>query len=134
MSFFDILNVAATGMSAQRIRISSVSANLANVNTTRTAEGGPYVRQDVIFKQILEGELKGGVKVTEVVKDEKPPILKYEPGHPDADEEGYVAYPNINPIEEMVNMLEASKSYEANATVLNTAKQLAMKALEISRA
>lgn len=134
MSFFDILGVASTGMSAQRIRISSVSANLANSHTTRTEDGGPYQRQDVVFKQILEGELQGGVKVTEVVKDEKPPILKYEPGHPDADEEGYVAYPNINPIEEMVNMLEASKSYEANTTVLSTAKQLAMKALEIGRA
>jgi len=134
MSFFDILGVAATGMSAQRIRISSVSSNLANASTTRTEDGGPYVRQDVVFKQILDGELAGGVKVTEVVKDEKPPILKYEPGHPDADEEGYVAYPNINPIEEMVNMLEASKSYEANTTVLSTAKQLAMKALEIGRA
>ena len=134
MSYFDILNVAATGMSAQRIRLSSISANLANTHTTRTENGGPYQRQDVVFKQILEGELKGGVKVTEVVKDEKPPILKYEPGHPDADEAGYVAYPNINPIEEMVNMLETTKSYEANTTVLSTAKQLAMKALEINKA
>lgn len=134
MSFYDILGVAATGMSAERIRIASVSSNLANVNTTRTADGGPYVRKDVVFKEVLDGALKGGVKVSEVVKDKKPPILKYEPGNPDANEEGYVAYPNINPIEEMVNMLEASKSYEANATVLNTAKQLAMKALEISRA
>lgn len=134
MSFFDVLNVAATGMSAQRIRLSAISSNLANVNTTRTPDGGPYVRQDVVFKQVLEGALAGGVKVSEVVKDEKPPILKYEPGHPDADEEGYVAYPNINPIEEMVNMLETSKSYEANTTVLTTAKQLAMKALEIARA
>lgn len=134
MSFFDVLGVAGTGMSAQRIRISAISSNLANVHTTRTEEGGPYVRQDVIFKQVLDGELAGGVKVTEVVKDEKPPILKYEPGHPDANEEGYVAYPNINPIEEMVNMLEASKSYEANTTVLSTAKQLALRALEIGKA
>ncbi|PLX69232.1 MAG: flagellar basal body rod protein FlgC [Denitrovibrio sp.] len=134
MSFFDILGVASTGMSAQRIRLSSISANLANTHTTRTDSGGPYQRQDVVFKQIMDGELKGGVKVTEVIKDEKPPILKYEPGHPDADEAGYVAYPNINPIEEMVNMLETTKSYEANTTVLSTAKQLAMKALELGKA
>jgi len=134
MSYFDIMKVSATGMSAQRIRISSISSNLANSQTTRTEEGGPYQRRDVVFKQILEGELQGGVKVSEVVKDEKAPMLKYEPDHPDANEEGYVAYPNINPIEEMVNMLEASRSYEANTTVLNTAKQLALRALEIGAA
>jgi flagellar basal-body rod protein FlgC len=134
MGYFDVMKVSATGMSAQRIRISSISANLANSQTTRTEEGGPYQRRDVVFKHVLEGELQGGVKVTEVVKDEKPPILKFEPDHPDANEEGYVAYPNINPIEEMVNMLEASRSYEANTTVLNTAKQLALRALEIGSA
>lgn len=134
MSYFDIMKVSSTGMSAQRIRISSISSNLANSQTTRTEEGGPYQRRDVVFKQILEGELQGGVKVSEVVKDEKAPMLKYEPDHPDANEEGYVAYPNINPIEEMVNMLEASRSYEANTTVLNTAKQLALRALEIGAA
>jgi len=81
----------------------------------------------------LEGEYKGGVKVDRIVEDKKPYILKYEPGHPDANEEGYVQYPNVNPTEEMVNMIEASRSYEANVTVLNTAKQLAMRALEIGR-
>jgi flagellar basal-body rod protein FlgC len=134
MSYFDIMGVAATGMSAQRIRISAISSNLANAQTTKTAEGGPYQRKDVIFQTIMEGENRGGVKVDRVVPDEKPPVLKYEPEHPDANEEGYVAYPNVNPIEEMVNMLEASRSYEANTTVLNTAKQLAMRALEIGKA
>ncbi|MGE4267383.1 MAG: flagellar basal body rod protein FlgC [Deferribacterales bacterium] len=134
MSYFDIMGVAATGMSAQRIRISAISSNLANAQTTKTAEGGPYKRKDVIFQTIMEGENSGGVKVDKVVADEKPPLLKYEPQHPDANEEGYVAYPNINPIEEMVNMLEASRSYEANTTMLNTAKQLAMRALEIGKA
>ncbi|MGA1861413.1 flagellar basal body rod protein FlgC [Deferribacter thermophilus] len=134
MSFFDILKIASTGLSAQRIRINVVSSNLANANTTKTEDGTPYQRRDVIFRNILDGELKGGVRVERVIKDEKPPILKYEPEHPDANEEGYVAYPNINPIEEMVNMLEASRSYEANLTVLNTTKQLALKALEIGRA
>jgi flagellar basal-body rod protein FlgC len=134
MSYFDIMGVAATGMSAQRIRISAISSNLANAQTTKTAEGGPYKRKDVIFQTIMDGENSGGVKVDRVVPDEKPPLLKYEPQHPDANEEGYVAYPNINPIEEMVNMLEASRSYEANTTVLNTAKQLALRALEIGKA
>lgn len=134
MSYFDILKIASTGLSAQRIRINVISSNLANANTTRTEDGTPYQKREVVFRTILDGELRGGVRVEKVVKDEKPPILKYEPGHPDANEEGYVAYPNINPIEEMVNMLEASRSYEANVTVLNTAKQLALKALEIGRA
>ncbi|BAI80014.1 flagellar basal-body rod protein FlgC [Deferribacter desulfuricans SSM1] len=134
MSYFDILKIASTGLSAQRIRINVISSNLANANTTRTEDGTPYQKREVIFRTILDGELRGGVRVEKVVRDEKPPILKYEPGHPDANEEGYVAYPNINPIEEMVNMLEASRSYEANVTVLNTAKQLALKALEIGRA
>lgn len=134
MSYFDVMNIASTGMGAQRIRITAISSNLANAQTTKTADGGPYKRQDVVFKTIMDGEKAGGVRVSKVINDEKPPILKYEPEHPDADEEGYVAYPNINPIEEMVNMLEASRSYEANTTVLNTAKQLALRALEIGKA
>jgi len=134
MSFFNIMGVSATGMSAQRIRISTISANLANAQTTKTAEGGPYKRKDVVFQTLMEGENRGGVKVDRVVTDEKPPLLKYEPEHPDANEEGYVAYPNVNPIEEMVNMLDASRNYEANTTVLNTAKQLALRALEIGKA
>ena len=134
MSFFQIMDVSATGLSAQRIRIGAISANMANAQTTRTEEGGPYVRKDVVFQQVLEGQFSGGVKVTEVVEDEKPPMLKYEPDHPDANEEGYVAYPNVNPIEEMVNLLEASRSYEANTTVMNTAKQLALKAISIGQA
>ncbi|ADR19694.1 flagellar basal body rod protein FlgC [Calditerrivibrio nitroreducens] len=134
MGFFNILNVAATGLSAQRIRINVISSNLANANTTKTETGEPYKRKDVVFKELLEGEYTGGVRVEKVVEDKKPFVLKYEPGHPDANEEGYVQYPNVNPIEEMVNMIEASRSYEANVTVLNTAKQLAMRALDIGRA
>jgi flagellar basal-body rod protein FlgC len=134
MGFMHIMDVSATGLSAQRIRIGSISSNLANAQTTRTEEGGPYKRKDVLFEQIMKGEHAGGVRVQKIVPDEKPPVLKYEPDHPDANEEGYVAYPNVNPIEEMVNMLEASKSYEANAMVFETAKQLALRALEIGRA
>jgi len=134
MSFFDVMKLSATGLSAQRIRINVISANLANANTTRSENGEPYRRKDVIFEQVLEGEMKGGVKVQDVIEDDKPFVIKFEPGHPDADEEGYVRYPNVNPIEEMVNMLEAQRSYESNLTVLNTAKQLALRALEIGRA
>lgn len=133
MGFFNILNTSATGLSAQRIRINVIASNLANANTTKTDNGEPYRRKDLVFKEVLEGEYKGGVKVDRIVEDKKPYVLKYEPGHPDANEEGYVQYPNVNPIEEMVNMIEASRSYEANVTVLNTAKQLAMRALEIGR-
>jgi len=134
MSFFDVMKLSATGLSAQRIRINVISANLANANTTRSENGEPYRRKDVIFEQVLEGEMKGGVKVQDVIEDDKPFVIKFEPGHPDADEEGYVRYPNVNPVEEMVNMLEAQRSYESNLTVLNTAKQLALRALEIGRA
>jgi flagellar basal-body rod protein FlgC len=128
------MKLSATGLSAQRIRINVISSNLANANTTRGESGEPYRRKDVIFEQMLEGEFKNGVRVKKVIEDEKPFTLKYEPGHPDADEEGYVQYPNINPVEEMVNILEAQRSYESNLTVLNTAKQLALRALEIGRA
>jgi flagellar basal-body rod protein FlgC len=133
MNFFDTLDVAATGLSAQRIRINVLSSNMANANTTRTEDGGPYRKKNVIFKQVLAGEYKGGVKVRQIVPDTKPPMLRYEPSHPDANEEGYVAYPNINPVEEMVNLLEASRSYEANVTVINTAKQLAQQAIGIGQ-
>jgi flagellar basal-body rod protein FlgC len=132
MSFFNIIDVASTGLSAQRIRINVIASNMANANTTRGEEGGAYRKKNVIFEQVLKGEHKGGVRVREILPDTKPPMLRYEPGHPDANEEGYVAYPNINPVEELVNMLEASRSYEANVTMVNTAKQLAQSAIGIA--
>lgn len=131
MSFLDTLNVAATGLNAQRIRMNVISSNMANANTTRTEEGGPYRKKNLVFEQVLTGEYKGGVKVQQVVEDEKPPVLRYEPSHPDANEEGYVAYPNISVIEEMVNLVEAQRSYEANVTIINTAKQLAQQAISM---
>ncbi|MBQ3034026.1 MAG: flagellar basal body rod protein FlgC [Deferribacterales bacterium] len=134
MSFFHVLDVAATGLSAQRIRISVLSSNMANANTTRTEEGGPYRKKNVIFKQVLQGEHKGGVQVDKIYEDTKPPRLQYDPTHPDANEEGYVAFPNISPVEEMVNLLEAARSYEANISTITTAKQLANSALSIGRA
>lgn len=134
MSFYDVLDVAATGLSAQRIRISVIASNMANANTTRTEEGGPYRKKNVVFKQVLAGEHKGGVKVDKIFEDTKPPRLQYDPTHPDSNEEGYVAMPNISPIEEMVNMLEASRAYESNISLLTSAKQLANSALGIGRA
>ncbi|MDR2104396.1 MAG: flagellar basal body rod protein FlgC [Deferribacteraceae bacterium] len=132
MSFFNILDVASTGLSAQRIRINVIASNMANANTTRTEAGGPYRKKNVVFEQVLRGEHRGGVKVKQITPDLKPASLRYEPGHPDANEEGYVAYPNINPVEELVNMLEASRSYEANVTMVTTAKQLAQSAIGIA--
>jgi flagellar basal-body rod protein FlgC len=133
MSFFEVLDVAATGLSAQRIRINVLSSNMANATTTRTEHGGPYRKKNVVFEQVLEGKYKGGVKVREILPDHKPPMLKFDPGHPDANEEGYVAFPNISPIEEMVNLLEAARTYEANVTMVNTVKQLAQQSLSIAQ-
>ena len=135
INFLKTIDLAGTGLSAQRIRMNVISSNIANANTTRVpGQDGPYVKKDVTFKHVLSGEHKGGVQVDRIVEDTKPPLLKYDPSHPDSNEEGYVAFPNISPVEEMVNMMEASRSYEANVTVLNTAKQLALRALNIGKA
>ena len=133
MSYFDVLDVAATGLSAQRIRMSVLSSNMANANTTRTEDGGPYRKKNVIFKQVLQGEHKGGDQGDKIYEDKKPPRLQYDPTHPDANEEGYVAMPNISPVEEMVNLLAAARAYESNLTILQSAKQLSNAALDIGR-
>jgi flagellar basal-body rod protein FlgC len=145
MDILTSLRISASGLAAQRKRIESVSSNIANAQTTRTAEGGPYRKKEVIFgseparenfSEILEGELDEKaqtVHVTEVVSSDKPPILKYEPGHKDANAEGYVAYPDINVMTEMADMMEAQRSYEANLSALNTTKSMALKTLEIGR-
>jgi len=105
----------------------TISNNLANVNTTRTPDGGPYKRQDVV----LAAEESSGVKVVGISQDSSTPRLVYDPQHPDADDSGYVAMPNINVITEMVNMIAATRAYEANVTALGAAKSMALKALEI---
>ncbi len=145
MNFLDSLRISASGLTSQRIRMNVVSSNLANSNTTRTAEGGPYKRKDVIFtsqplrnsfQDMLTSQVNenlSGVKVTGIISDTKPPLLKYDPGHPDADKNGYVAMPNINVITEMVNMMSAARSYEANVTAVKTTKQMVQKALDIGR-
>jgi flagellar basal-body rod protein FlgC len=145
MNFFDSIQTSASGLSAQRLRMNLVSSNLANTNTTRTEQGGPYQRQEPVFAaapvqsafgQMLKAEIGGGpaeVKVVDVINDSRKPLVKYDPMHPDADAQGYVSMPNINIMEEMVNMMTASRSYEANVTAISTAKNMVLKALEIGR-
>lgn len=139
------MRVSASGMSAQRTRMNTISSNIANINTTRTPEGGPYRRKDVLFEAIPEAKSFGEilisqpqrdiarVQVTDAPVDRRAPLLKYEPDHPDADDEGYVAYPNINLMEEMANMIMASRAYEANVSAMNATKDMAMTSLELGR-
>ena len=145
MDLLTSLKISSSGLAANRKRMAAISSNIANAQTTRTAEGGPYRKKEVVFgseparesfADVLEGELDEKaqtVQATEVVSSNRPPILKYEPNNPDANEDGYVAYPDINVMEEMANMIEASRSYEANITALNTTKSMALKDLEIGK-
>ena len=145
MDFFDAMNTSSAALSAQRLRMNLISGNLANVNTTRTNQGGPYRRKEAVFaaqpvnqpfKRILADRQNNNlstVQVARVVEDRNPPVMKYDPQHPDADEKGYVAMPNINLMEEMVNMISATRGYEANVTALKAAKDMALNALEIGR-
>ena len=145
MNFLDALQTSSSGLSAQRIRMNLISSNLANVNTIRSEDGGPYKRKEPVFaavpmektfQNIVRDKMNehlNEVKVVSVVEDQRQPISKYEPGHPAADKEGYIKMPNINVIEEMVNMMMASRSYEANVAAVNATKKMAMKALEIGR-
>ena len=146
MNFLTAMETSSSGLAAQRFRINILSTNIANSQTTRTPEGGPYRRRDVVFgalpaQRSFEEELRAHVtpdtplhaKVLGVVIDQRPPILKYDPSHPDSNEEGYVAFPNVNPMEEMVNLMLASRSYEANVAAFNATKSMAIKALEIGR-
>lgn len=144
MDFLTGLRVGSSGMTAQRMRMNTISSNIANVNTTRSPEGGPYRRKDVVlesmpemksFNEILSGEQEKfqRVQVTDITSDLRAPLLKYEPDHPDANEEGYVAYPNINLMEEMANMIQATRAYEANVSAIQAVKGMANSALEIGR-
>ncbi len=145
MNFLDALRTSSSGLTAQRLRMNVISSNLANIHTTRTARGGPYRRRDVVFaarpvsgpfRNMLRSQMTGrtsGVRVVGITSDPGPPLLKYDPQHPDANEQGYVAVPNINLIEEMVNMISATRSYEANVTAVKATKSMALKALEIGR-
>lgn len=141
--FLDILAVNVSALTAQRQRLSVISSNLANSETTRTPTGGPYRRRDVLFVPSREGfqdllvhqmnSYPVGVRVGAIVEDPRPFRLVYNPSHPDADQSGYVLLPNVNPIEEMVNLIAASRSYEANLEVFNATKAMLLKALDIGR-
>ena len=140
MSLFSSLQVSASGMSAQRTRTQMLVENMANAETTRTPDGGPYRRKDVVFSTqiqaspfsaVFQNELGTGVAVAAVVEDESTPDLRYQPGHPDANAGGYVAYPNMNPAEEMVDLLNASRSYQANVAAISAVKDMINRSLDI---
>ena len=152
MSLFNLLSVSASGMSAQRKRAEVLVENLANAETTRTPEGGPYRRKDVVFEtagtegpfsNVFHMQLSGssqmggaqmqGVRVAEVLQDDREPDKRYQPGHPDADKEGYVAYPRLNPAEEMVDLMNASRGYQSNVAAMAAAKDMIQKTLDIMR-
>ena len=145
MDLLTSMKISASALSANRKRMSAISSNIANAQTTRTAEGGPYRPKEVVFgseparesfSKILEGEIDANaqkVYATEVISTNKPPVLKYDPGHPDANAQGYVAYPDINVMTEMANMINSQRNFEANISALNTSKNMAIKALEIGR-
>lgn len=142
---FDIFSVSASGMEAQRLRMNIIAGNLSNVDTTRTPEGGPYRRKDVLFSanygvNAFSGYLdasmnnyNAGVRVSGIIEDQRPLRYAYDPGHPDADKNGYVAYPNVNAAEEMVNMISASRSYEANVAAFKATRDMAVKALDLAQ-
>jgi flagellar basal-body rod protein FlgC len=138
-AFGKIYNIAATGLAAQRLRTQLIAANVANSETTRTPEGGPFVKKDAIFKvqgmgETVDGMPLNGVKVVDIHNSNDPFILRYEPGHPDADEDGMVTYPNVNPIEEIVNLTSAARSYEANINVVRNVRQMGQAAMDLLRA
>ena len=143
MSFLQSLNISGSGLTAQRLRMDVISENLANMDTTRTENGGPYRRKMVVFstdgnfknmmiKNLNEYEA-GRVEVSEIAEDLSEFKMTYNPEHPDADENGYVSMPNVDSLKETVDMMEAYRAYQANITALNTMKQMALKALEIGR-
>ncbi len=145
MSFFKAMDISSAGLSAQRIRMNVLSSNLANANTTRTPEGGPYKREDVVFAATPNGgpfedmldedwgaQLKK-VQVVDIHKDTNAPRKVHDPSHPDADKNGFVEMPNIQVMTEMVNMIAATRAFEANTTALNAAKSMANTAIEVGR-
>ena len=145
MGLFTSFDISGSGMSAQRLRTDIISQNIANVNSTSTADGGPYRRKTVVFAEksavdfgevlmSTAGTVGSGVKVTQIVEDNETPMsMVYDPAHPDADENGYVTYPNVNVVAEMTNLIDASRSYEANVTAFNASKTMASKGLEIGQ-
>ena len=148
MGMFDALNVSATGLTAERLRMDVTAENLANAQTTRGADGQPYRRKEVVLSEVSSGGFgsqlakavgagagsqPGGVEVTGITQDQTPGKLVYDPGHPDADDNGYVRMPNVDTVAEMVDLISASRAYEANVTAMNAAKQMFSKTLDLLR-
>ena len=142
MDLFRNLEISATALTAERLRMDLISDNIANANTTRTKEGGPYQRKVPVFAEVLDETISqdgkliskpAGVKVLQIQPDGRPPRLVYDPTHPDANADGYVAYPDINPVVEMVNLISASRSYEANITAFNSSKEMFRASLDLSK-
>ncbi|MCL1981020.1 MAG: flagellar basal body rod protein FlgC [Proteobacteria bacterium] len=145
MDIFTTFDIAASGLKAQQTRLNTISSNLANAETTATPEGGPYKKKSVLFRtepapfqrhltaSMQEQRHAEGVKVAKIIEDNSPPQLVYDPSHPDARPDGYVALPNVSVLKEIVDMMSATRSYEANTTTIKSAKRMAMKALDIGR-
>ncbi|HZP41947.1 MAG TPA: flagellar basal body rod protein FlgC [Candidatus Binatia bacterium] len=144
MNLGSSFDISATGLRAERLRLDTIASNLANASTTRTPEGGPYRRRDVVLvSQALESDfaatieelsdrgVRQGVAVADVIEDASPPRMVFDPGHPDANRDGFVAYPNVNPVTEMVDLMTATRAYEANVQAVNAAKRMADAALSI---
>lgn len=140
MNFLRLFEISSSGLYAQRKRLDVIASNLANLETTRTQNGGPYRRKMVVmstkpvegFDEVLSSRLEG-VEIDDIVEDDAPFMKVYNPGHPDADEQGYVLKPNVDLIVEITNMLVAKRNFEANVTAVRSTKQMALKALEIGR-
>lgn len=143
MSLFQTLSVSASGMSAQRIRAQLLAENIANAETTRTETGGPYRRKDVVFasapvqtefSSALEAAMEPtGVYVAGILEDNREPERRYLPGHPDADADGYVAFPRMNPVEEMVDLMNAARTYQANVSAISAIKEMIQRSIDIVR-
>jgi flagellar basal-body rod protein FlgC len=140
MNLLDTLQITASGLTAQRLRLQTVASNMANARTTRTEEGGPYKKQVPLLEAVQDDPFGSNldramtrVEVMGVVESDDPPVMVHDPGHPDADAEGYVAYPNVNVLEEMVDLMTTARTYEANANVLDVTDTMANTALEIGR-
>lgn len=143
MGLFNLMSVSASGMQAQRLRAQTIVENLANSETTRTPDGGPYKRKDVVlqtgdvdspFSAVFQSSLESGssgVSVSEILEDSRPGELRYQPGHPDANEKGYVAYPHVSASEEMVDLMNASRSFQANTSAISAVKDMVSKSIDL---
>jgi flagellar basal-body rod protein FlgC len=145
MGPFDMLKISASALSAERQRSEVIATNMANAETTHTADGGPFIRKEVVFSSAnnssfhtmfanaggLPNKIAGTVRVSQVVDDTTPPVMRYEPGHPDADKDGFVAYPAINPVQEMVDLMGSTRAYQLNASAVSAAKQMIQQSIDI---